>query len=368
MDTLQEYEELVDLKESDIPIRNIWYMLLYAWNEPPQFQNYMYQAEEEAPSLDALLCSILIRLIQQRLRIGLGRNYLDENHLIRGIRGQINFGDSLKRNTFNKGETYCKFQEFSINVPKNQIIRTTLMRMVLLGDFGPNTANAKSIRQNLRMVSQIMDRVDIVELSIGFIRRQQLGRNDRDYRIMLAICELLLHRYMPEGNQGRHHLPMFKDQNLVMHHIFELFVANFYRFHLQGWDVFPQKTISWHEKTENKYLPSMRPDLVLIEKGSKRVIILDTKFTRQTTRNQWGGEVFHSSHLYQMYAYLKTQEGLSEQHQSAKGILLYPTSRQTSLNEIINLTNHTLGIQSINLSSSWQEIEKNLITLITNHS
>ena len=88
---------------------------------------------EDAPTLDALLASILAKLIQQRLRIGLGRSYIDEKHLLRGIRGRVNFNDSLKYHAFEKGQAYCESQQYSPNVPKNQIILSTLVRLIQIG-------------------------------------------------------------------------------------------------------------------------------------------------------------------------------------------------------------------------------------------
>ena len=53
--------------EHGIPIRNIWHMLLYAWNESPlnDLRSWALQQAyvESAPSLDALLASVLIRLM-----------------------------------------------------------------------------------------------------------------------------------------------------------------------------------------------------------------------------------------------------------------------------------------------------------------
>ena len=69
----------------------------------------------------------------------------------------------------------------------------------------------------------------------------------------------------------------------------------------------------------------MIPDLVLQERSSGQMVILDTKFTAHSlVENQWGKPVFDSSHLYQVYAYLKSQEHLSEAHPQRSGILLYP--------------------------------------------
>src|SRR5690606_25772020 len=45
-----------------IPIRNLWHMLLYAWNEPPDSPYRKIVGDEPGPSLDALLAISLARL------------------------------------------------------------------------------------------------------------------------------------------------------------------------------------------------------------------------------------------------------------------------------------------------------------------
>jgi 5-methylcytosine-specific restriction enzyme subunit McrC len=211
-----------------------------------------------------------------------------------------------------------------------------------------------------------MEGVDLVELKLDFIRRQQLGRNDRDYRLMLAICELILERQMPTSTTGQTQLPSLDQASLLMYRVYERFIASFFRIHLRNWNVFPQKHIFWHEKSQNSLLPLMKPDLVFEEKKTGRIIVLDTKFTASSLiTTKWGDQVFNSSHLYQLYAYLKTQEHLSEQHRCATGILLYPSINQSRLSERIVLQGQTLRIETVDLTASWQDIENSLLDIIS---
>jgi 5-methylcytosine-specific restriction enzyme subunit McrC len=80
--------------------------------------------------------------------------------------------------------------------------------------------------------------------------------------------------------------------------------------------------------------------------------------------NQWGKPLFDSAHMYQLYAYLKSQEHLSEAHHNATGILLYP-SIQDKLSERVELQDHVIRFESVDLSAPWQEIERQLIELVT---
>ena len=359
--------------EYGIPIRNVWHMLLYAWNEVPldQVRGWPLQhaALERAPTLDALLALVLIRLIQQRLRIGLGHEYIEETNSLRGIRGRINFAETINQHALERGQLICQFQGYHLNSLKNQIIRSTLARLVKVGEFGPDTALVREIQQKLRLLLRDLDGIDFIELTPDLIRRQLYARSghDHDYRLMLSICDLILQRQIPGDPEGRTRalVPMIDRELLVLYKIYERFVANFYRMHLKGWEVSAQKRLEWHAAEANERLPLMIPDIVLQDRSTRRMIVLDTKFTAQSlTENQWGKAIFDSSHLYQLYAYLKSQEHISEVHRTAAGILLYPAVRNR-FSERVKLQDQVIRIESVDLAAPWQEIEGQLLELVT---
>ena len=358
--------------EYGIPIRNIWHMLLYAWNEVPvnQIRGWALKDAfvEQAPTLDTLLASVLMRLMQQRLRIGLGHDYVDESNSLPGIRGRINFPETIKRHALERGQLVCEFQGYQVNSLKNQIIRSTLARLLKVGHFGPDAALEKDIQQKLRRLLRDLDGIDFIELTPDLIRRQLYARSghDHDYRLMLSICDLILQRQMPSDSEGRATalIPIIDRELLVLYRVYERFVANFYRLHLKGWEVSAQKRLEWHTAEANERLPLMIPDIVLQERTSGRMIVLDTKFTaRSLTENQWGKAVFDSSHLYQLYAYLKSQEHVSEAHRTAVGILLYPAVKNR-FSENVKLQDQVIRLESVDLAAPWQEIERQLIELV----
>lgn len=358
--------------EYGIPIRNLWHMLLYAWNEAPlnDLRGWALKDAyvESAPTLDTLLASVLIRLMQQRLRIGLGHDYVDEAGTLRGIRGRINFAESLKHHSPDRGQLICQFQGYRANSLKNQIIRSTLARLAKVGQFGPDSAAAREIQQKLRRLLRDMDGIDFIELTPELIRRQLYarGRHDHDYRLMLSICDLIVQRQIPSDSEGHRTtiVPLIDRELLVLYNVYERFVANFYRLRLKGWEVSAQKRLEWHAAEANERLPLMIPDIVLQEKASERMIVLDTKFTaRSLMENRWGKAVFDSSHLYQLYAYLKSQEHVSEAHRTAVGILLYPAVGNR-FSERVRLQDQVIRLEAVDLAASWQEIEKQLMELV----
>ena len=360
-------KDQIQYTEYGIPIRNLWHMLLYAWNEYPIHTHWSLEGvdAEAAPTLDALLASILAKLMQQRLRIGLERSYVNQTQSISGVRGRIDFTKSLKQRTFERGQVYCEFQQYSANAPKNQIVRSTLARLVQMGNFGLDRTKANKLRNNLRELIRALDGIDLLEINLDFIRRQQINQNDGDYHLMLAICELILQQQMPTEVTGQHRLPTIDRQALVLYNIYERFVANFYRLCLHGYKVKAQSQLAWHIKQDHPYLPVMKPDLILQNIESGNIIVLDTKFTAKSlTENLWGKQLFDSSHIYQLYAYLRSQEHLSEQHSHAIGILLYPAV-DSNLSESIELEDHIIRIECLDLTAHWQDVEQQLLDLMT---
>ncbi|HLO31447.1 MAG TPA: hypothetical protein VK249_20015 [Anaerolineales bacterium] len=365
--TSQDPNAPIQFTEYGIPIRNLWHMLLYAWNEAPQnaMRGWTMEDVDSAPTLDTLLASILIKFMQQRLRIGLGHDYMEEERTLRGIRGRIDFAESLKQLTSERGQMICEFQGYSANSLKNQVIRTTLARLLKVGQFGLETTAVKELQQKLRRLIRDLDGIDFIELTPELIHRQLSLRNDHDYRLMLAVCDLIVQRQMPGATPGAVTVPAIDREALVLHHVYERFVANFYRIRLKGWEVSAQKRLEWHAKEANERLPLMVPDLVLQEKSSGRLLVLDTKFTAHSlVENQWGKPIYDSAHLYQLYAYLKSQEHLSKAHHSAVGILLYPAV-QYQLSERIELQDHVMRIECLDLAGPWQEIEERLVKVIS---
>jgi 5-methylcytosine-specific restriction enzyme subunit McrC len=354
--------------EYGVPIRNLWHMLLYAWNEVPvtALRGWTLEAVEQAPTLDSLLASVLIQLMQQRLRIGLGHDYVAGQGTLRGIRGRIAFAETIKQRAIERGQLVCDFEAYSANSLKNQIIRTTLVRLLKQGHFGPDAASAKEMQQRLRRLVRDLDGIDFIDLTPDLIHRQLLAQygNDHDYRLMLAICDLVLQRKMPGGSSGNAIVPLIDRELLVLYRVYERFVVSFFRVHLKDWEIHAQKRLEWHTPEPDDRLPLMVPDLLLQERATGQLIVLDTKFTvHSLVANQWGKPVYDSSHLYQMYAYLKSQEHLSEPHRHANGILLYPAV-QARLSERIQLQDHVIRIESLDLAAAWREVERQLIHLV----
>src|SRR6266498_2166517 len=364
MNNMSSSQNPMTFTEYGIPMRNLWHMLLYAWNEPSMLNQIGMGEVESAPTLDALLALVLIKFIQQRIRIGLGQGYVDTSKRVRAVRGRVHFTSNMLDQVMQNGEVECDFQQFSVNEPRNQIIRSTLARLVQVGEFGAAEKEAETLRHRLRWLVRNLEGVEFAELNAESIRRLIVVQKENDYRLMLSVCELIVAHQMPLETGGTQSLPRVDRDMLILHRLYERFVANFYRLHLEGWEVNVQKRLDWHAQNANEHLPSMIPDLILHEKESGKIIILDTKFTAGSLiENQWGKPVYDSAHLFQLYAYVRSQEELSAGYRTAEGILLYPVV-QGQLSEKVQLQDHVIRIESVDLAAKWEDVEKHLLDMI----
>lgn len=342
-----------------VPVRNVWHMLLYAWKRAHEVQRWRGEAET-APTLHALLAAVLAHLVGQRLRIGLGRDYAGVERVLRGVRGRIDMARSIRERRFERGEAACRFTSFEADVPRNQIIRSVLARLVQVGDFGTED-DGRAMRRRLRRLTRDIHEVSIIEVDGALIRRQQLGRNDGDYHLMLAICELIVDDLLPGQRPGVRGLPRWDHDQAALRKLFEVFVPAFYRHHLGDWSVVTQPQWSW--PSHGRYLPLMIPDVVMDHRDGARRIVLDTKFTPYSLRpGRFEAEKFDTGHLYQLYAYLRTQEERSSRDRTAAGVLLYP-SVGTTLRERHEIQGHVVVVATVDLAADWVAIEDELLAV-----
>ena len=359
-----------------IPVRNWWHMLLYAW-DLVEFKDRFPSGVTDAPELRALLTNILVYLTKRQIRRGLRGNYVERSEELQGVRGRIDFAQTLRGMSIYRGRLHCEYEEFTLNVPRNQIVRSTLNDSLNQWftrverereKYGTLVSDVEAL---LRMLYEI-DRVRVTRRLIASELRQ-LGRNEREYKLMLKICEMLQDPSMPrsEAASDFEYLDWLHKQELE-HRIFERFVTNFYklRLHGNGWYVSAPKTLKWNEGMDTPddelRLPIMKPDIVLRRVGGvEKIVVLDTKWYRHVASEHYGNLNVHSANLYQVYAYLASQDHESDAHRKATGILLYGRTKEGKRKLRTRIDEHPFWVETLDLmQEDWKDIEADLLRLI----
>ena len=117
-----------------IPIKNIYYMLSYAFQTLNE-SGYANISTEEFDNTADLFASILIKGINIQLKRGLNKNYLEVNESLSTIKGKIDISTSNKTQNVLKYKLNCNYDELSENCNFNRILKTTvfLIFIILIG-------------------------------------------------------------------------------------------------------------------------------------------------------------------------------------------------------------------------------------------
>ena len=373
---------LSDIDADDIPVRNWWHMLLYALD----LEEFAYRYDalvEKAPDTHALLVLILEEVTKRQLRRGLRGDYLDRAATLQGVRGRIDFEGTLRARTLHQGALRCEFDEYSVNVPRNRILVSTLQRW-LREDFearrrtaDPRAEAFERIGQRVERLVRLLSDLEPIRLSRQLIADElrKLGRNEAEYRLLLHLCEMLRARQMPrEDRDDAQDIPLRRWRELQQkkkRRIYEKFIANFYRLKLDPaeWEVRAQRRLAWNTPTDPEgtglRLPSLQPDIALRHRITGQRIVIDTKWHKTVAATHYGNENVPTDNLYQMYAYLASQAHQADRaYRTATGILLYAQTREGARRLRTRIDDHPFWVHTLDLRQDWLWIEADLIRLI----
>lgn len=340
-----------------IPIQNLYYLLLYAWDALPPGG---VSNADRLPQTDILnlLAAVLNRGADQLLRRGLDRGYRHHVEAIPGIRGKLDLSATLKGGHLRRLRTVCEFDELTADVLHNQILKSTARR--LLRTDGLDTNLLRPVRVTLDRLVGVSE-IPLTARSFGSV---QLHRNVRQYRLLLDVCRLIHECLIPHEQRGRFRFEDFTRDEHKMTLLFERFVRNFYRRHLPAWKV-KRDRFKWDpiegSPEDLALLPRMETDITLIRSG--RRFIIDTKFSLTSLQRFRDKESLRSGHLYQLFAYLQNLSSIHGPEAKIDGMLLYPEIDRR-LDVHYQLHGHHVFIKTINLNQEWREIHADLLHLV----
>ena len=338
-----------------IPIQNLYYLLCYAWDQLAE-GDIVDIAADDSKSLTELFGRVLSQGIQRLVRRGFDRGYLLECEETPRLRGRLDISASMKQLSWQRGQMVCGFDELSHNILHNRIVNTTLEDLWHAEGIGCETRDL--ILRQLEALRQ----VDRVFITSGLFRRVHLHRNNRFYRFLLNICELLHDSKLPEQRDGKNRFRDFVRDPKRMPYVFQDFVKGFYKREQKQFRV-GSIQLKWHAVGSVEsltVLPVMNTDVSLW--SAERSIILDCKFYKEAMNGWHGGEKIHAANLYQLYSYLRNAERREGWEQS-EGILLYPAVSDSFSHEF-NIEGHRIRVVSVDLDRPWTGIHKRLLEVL----
>lgn len=351
--------------EAQIPIQNLYYLLCYAWGLPEQ-RDWVKVDADSCPAVLDLLSRLLTKGADILLKRGIAKEYRTHEEKIAGIKGKLELAKTIKANRHREGKTICTLDDLTGDILLNQIVYTTMYR--LLG----NKDLDKNVGKDLLRTFRRFPKVTIIDINRGTFKDVRLNRNNRFYRLIISVCEMLHANMLPDKQRpGEYRFIDFTRDEDVMNSIFEAFLRNFY--HQECSDEYPivrRTRIPFHfdaiNAEDEELLPIMETDVTLDNPKEGKRIILDAKYYQEMFVSRSGmNKKLRTDHIRQIESYVKHQEDPSIPYtMQTKGIMVYPKTNIDVTNIDYDSDGHILRFCTVDLGQDWREIDKRLRQII----
>ncbi|KGS39440.1 putative mcrC domain protein [Burkholderia pseudomallei MSHR1029] len=111
-------------------------------------------------------------------------------------------------------------------------------------------------------------------------------------------------------------------------------------------------------------LPGMITDIIIDDLSAGRRLVIDTKFTSVLGASRFGGASLKSPYLYQMYAYLRSQEGLDLLWNQASGLFLHPAV-DVRIRESVRIQGHAIAFATVDLAEEARTVRAELRDILS---
>lgn len=333
--------------DKGIPIKNIYYMLTYAFQELRK-NNYEDVKKEDFESIQDMFAEILYKGMSYQLKQGLHREYILRNDTLPTLKGKLDINGTIRNQIHQKKLLACEFDELSENNIFNQIIKTTAV--ILFREKTVKPARKRQLKSILPFLSGV-EEVNPFTIKWSTLRFQ---RSNQTYKMLLNICYFVLDGLLLTTESGGYRMASFSDEHMST--LFEKFVLEFYRHHYRALSANPDM-ISWDVDFDQSpvidLLPSMKTDITL-HKGP-RTLIIDTKYYGSSLQYNQGKASIHSNNLYQLFAYVKNLD--KDNTGNVSGMLLYAKTQEEIAPEMEAVFGgNRIYVRSLDLNCDFQAI------------
>lgn len=353
--------------KSPIPIKNIFYMLCYAWNILGVADTINVDMDDYEDAYN-LLARVFSFGVGKLIRLGFHRSYITKEDELATIRGKILVQQSISSLSFLNKRLVCSYDEYSQNDIFNQILRYTIDSTIR----NPQISN--DTKKGLIKQKNFFSDIDPVPPTKANRQKLVFNRNNLMYKLLINIAVMLFENSTINEEQGR---DVFKDfyREEQMHKVFEMFILNFYSLHLDkktykvhapkiNWQIADETIGAWEGMFDVDTNPGdRRTDIVIENKRTKFQMIFDAKYYKSTFVNAYmnnSDKRVRTGHLNQVRGYL-----LDSEFQGNKcGALLYPTVT-SSVNTVYPLQETPIIVKTINLNTDWQNIHDDLLDFVS---
>ena len=346
----------------NIPIQNLWFLMLYASEYLHQNLTDQFQLDQ-MDGLEALIGKVFSQHLSDYIHQHLRKQLKAKSKELAVVKGKIDFYQTEIRQSLAKGRVYCSYSETTYNTDRHAYMMSALELLL--------TFNlSKDIRRQLTK--------DQFELKSYGVTANAKYRLDRDHFSSFEhICKHVIHlsklihdMKLLSTETGDSIQPKLMLTNEKIRKIFEKGIAGFFKLNL---DKSKYKFISEQGSKidldlENPYggvhkcFPNMYLDMIIQTKSKDFGLIIDTKFTDMVKNERDGKRKISSEYIRQIYTYTMSYK-VKHPNQHYAGMLLYPRVEENYAMSI-EMLSVPLHFYTVDLSQKISDIHRQLVNMI----
>ena len=341
---------------NNIPIKNIFYMLSYAYQVLREGE-YKKIEGEEFDNIDDLFAEILYLGIRKQQRHGLWKTYVGKEDSLPLLKGKLNIYGTIRNVVAHKKELAVEYDEFSPNNILNQILKTSVA--LLLKSKQASGERKKHLRSLLPGFHEV-DEIDPLLIRWNAIR---INRNNRFYIMFFYICQFVIKRIIQSEQEGQHGVRDFLDDN--MPRLFEKFVLNYYKAEHHEFSA-KAESVKWSSEDAEQldFLGEMDTDITL-RFPNGQVLIIDAKYYSHSLAEHYGKLRFHQNNIYQIHTYVSEMD--KAHTGKVSGMLLYARTNEPIAPDRgpFKMLENRYWVKSLNLNCDFKDIKSQLDSIPT---
>lgn len=343
-------------EDKGILIRNVYYMLAYAFQELRQ-NNYAEIKGESFDDIYDLFAEIIARGISYQLKQGLYRQYVAKNESMQTVRGKIDINGTIANRMRNIHQIACDYDELSENNIYNQILLTTATLLIKHSDV---KKEKKAKLKQLMLFFQNVQPVDVHAIRWNALR---FDRNNQNYRMLLYLCYFIINEWLMTTDSGKYKLRDFSDDHMCR--LYEKFILAYYKKHHPELKPCAAR-IDWNidkEQSTTNILPIMQTDILLTME--ERTLIIDAKYYTRSMQKQYDKSTIHSNNLYQIHTYVTECD---EDHKgNVDGMLLYAKTQEDIVpdGQMKRKDGNYIYFRTLDLNMDFDMIKERLDSFVT---
>ena len=322
-----------------VPIQSIFGMLEVAY----KLKSFdFFEGETAVRNLEEIyerIAAVLAKRVNDRLRKGLYRSYIEHTDDLQYVRGRIDIRGNIRNALVGAPALRCHFEELTADLKDNAILLWALNVASRVG------LQRENVSQEVRRAHRgLSGAVSLSPIAARDCVGQFYHRLNDDYQPMHGLARFLIEHAGPSAERGDREVLPFA---VNMPDLFETFVAEWLRENLpEDLKVDPQ----YHAKLEANAELSFRIDLVLRDRRSGDAIaVLDTKYKLRELPSQ--------ADIQQVLAYA-VEMGVD------RAFLIYPRRIADPIQmKVGNIEVKTLGFDlSVLIEAAGEEFLASLVT------